>query len=57
MHGVDMSVFPSAAHLASWGALRSGNNESAGKHESGKTRKGTPGCVPLSRAKTPFGLP
>ena len=38
--GVDMSVFPSAAHLASWAALCPGNNESAGKHRSGKTRKG-----------------
>ena len=38
--GIDMSVFPSAAHLASWAALCPGNNESAGKHKSGKTRKG-----------------
>jgi transposase len=38
--GVDMSVFPSAAHLASWAALCPGNNESAGKHKSGKIRKG-----------------
>ena len=38
--GVDMSSFPSAAHLASWAALCPGNNESAGKHKSGKTRKG-----------------
>ena len=35
-----MSVFPSAAHLASWATLCPGNNESAGKHKSGKTRKG-----------------
>ena len=38
--GVDMSAFRSAAHLASWAALCPGNNESAGKHASGKTRKG-----------------
>jgi transposase len=38
--GVDMNAFPSAAHLASWAALCPGNNESAGKHASGKTRKG-----------------
>lgn len=38
--GVDMSRFPSANHLASWGALCPGNNESAGKRKSGKTRKG-----------------
>src|SRR2546425_543557 len=38
--GVDMSAFPSAGHLASWAALCPGNHESAGKHQSGKTRKG-----------------
>ena len=38
--GVDMGVFPTAGHLASGAGLCPGNNESAGKHRSGKTRKG-----------------
>src|SRR2546425_11673691 len=38
--GVDMSCFPSDRHLASWAGICPGNNESAGKHQSGKTRKG-----------------
>jgi transposase len=38
--GVDMSAFASAERLASWAALCPGNNESAGRKRSGKTRKG-----------------
>jgi transposase len=38
--GGDMSRFPSAGHLCSWAALCPGQNESAGKRRSGKTRKG-----------------
>jgi transposase len=32
--------FPTAAHLCSWAGMVPGNNESAGKKKSGKTRKG-----------------
>lgn len=37
-----MTQFPSAHHLASWAGMCPGNNESAGKRKSGKTRKGNP---------------
>jgi transposase len=38
--GVDMAVFPTAGHLASWTGMCSGQRESAGKRQSGRTRKG-----------------
>jgi transposase len=38
--GTDMDRFPSAAHAASWAGMCPGNEESAGKRHSGKTRQG-----------------
>lgn len=38
--GVDMTRFPTAHHLCSWAGLSPGDNESAGKRKSGRTRKG-----------------
>ena len=38
--GTDRSRFPTDAHLSSWAGLCPGDNESAGKRKSGKTRKG-----------------
>jgi len=38
--GIDMFQFPDEAHLCSWAGVCPGNNESAGKRKSGKTRKG-----------------
>ena len=36
--GVDVTTFPTAKHLSSWAGLCPGNDQSAGKRRSGKTR-------------------
>jgi transposase len=38
--GHEVSRFPTSKHLASWAGLCPGNDQSAGKRRSGKTRKG-----------------
>jgi transposase len=40
--GADLQPFEDAKHLASWAGRCPGNNESAGKRRSGKTRRGSP---------------
>jgi hypothetical protein len=39
--GTDMSVFPTDKHLASWAGQCPGNDQSAGRRRSGKSRHGS----------------
>ena len=38
--GTDVTRFPTAGHLAAWAGVAPGNNESAGRQRTGRTRKG-----------------
>src|SRR4051794_4124067 len=49
--GTDMTRFASARHLASWAGQCPGNDQSAGKRRSGRTRDGSNGWT--SRSKRP----
>jgi hypothetical protein len=59
--GADMSVFPTAAHLASWAGTAPGCNESAGTVKSTKTRRGNPSprssLAPSPRSKRQSSSP
>ncbi len=39
--GLDIGVFPTAGHLASWAGICPGNNSSGGKRRAGPTRHGS----------------
>lgn len=40
--GADMNQFPAAGNLCSWAGMCPGNNKSAGKRQSGRTRRANP---------------
>ena len=60
--GVDMDVFPTAGHLASWAGVCPGQNESAGRVKSTRTRPGNSylkaalgtAAMSVSRSKTTY---
>ena len=54
--GTNLARFPTHRHLTSWAALCPGNNESAGKRQDGRTRKGSPWlCAALAEAAKAAG--
>jgi transposase len=54
--GLDMERFPTAGHLASWAKVCPGNNESAGKHFSGRTGSGN-AWLRQALVEAAWGLP
>jgi transposase len=61
--GAGMTRFPTAGHLASWAGTTPGNNESAGKVKSSRTRpgnphlQGAPGAAAMACAQNPGTCP